>query len=77
VPEKVDALLLALLADRPLCWDCVTVRTGLTREGATAAIDHLRQTTQVIVRNPDRCRACGLIGETVSIDRPVTWAHRH
>lgn len=76
MPEKVDAVLLALLADRPLCWDCLMDRTGLTREGATAAIDHLRQTTKVVMGTVERCRACGVVGETVSIDRPVTWPDR-
>ena len=70
MPERVDAILKALLTGRSLCLPCVGTRTGLTTAGARAAVDHLAAVVQV-TRRRDRCHTCGNIDDTVGVEYPV------
>ena len=67
MPERVDAILKALLTGRAMCLDCVGTRTRLTTEGARAAVDHLAARIRVI-RRRERCHTCGNIDDTVGVE---------
>jgi hypothetical protein len=67
MPERVDAILKALLTGRSMCLNCVAARMGLTTAGAGAAVEHLAETIQVI-RRRERCHTCGDIADTVGLE---------
>ena len=67
MPERVDAILKALLTGRSMCLDCVGTRTGLTPAGVRAAIDHLAAIIKV-PRRRERCHPCGNVDDTVGVE---------
>jgi hypothetical protein len=70
MPQRVDAIMTALLTGRSMCFSCIGSRIGITEEGARAAVDHLAETIAVHRRH-ERCHACGEITDTVSVDHLV------
>jgi hypothetical protein len=63
MPE-ISAVITVLIIDRPLCVDCIALRSQVS---VPAVRDYLRKidTMGRVHRGmDDRCRACGLIGET-------------
>ena len=67
MPERIDAILKALLTGRSMCLDCAAARTALTTAGARAAVDHLAAVIRV-TRRRERCHTCGNVDETVGVE---------
>ena len=67
MPERVDAILKALLTGRSMCFDCIGARTGLTTAGVRAAVDHLAAVIKV-TRRRERCHTCGNVDDTVGVE---------
>lgn len=64
------AIVTALITDRPMCMDCLVVKSGTTvraLESTLAAIGHVL----AVHRDPQaRCRVCGKTELGVYVDRP-------
>jgi hypothetical protein len=67
MPERLDAILIALLKGRLMCFFCIGSRLQMLAEAARAAVDHLAESTAVR-RRYERCQTCGEITETVGIE---------
>ena len=68
MPE-ISAVITVLIIDRPLCVDCIALRAQVS---VSAVKDYLRKTDlmgSVQHGTNDRCRACGLIGDTSWLNR--------
>ena len=67
MPERA-ALIAGLILERPLCFDCIAARSGLT----VAEVEHYLVRVRTLVtlnEEHDRCRACGVSAEVISLDR--------
>ncbi len=69
MPEAT-ALITGLILERPLCISCVATKVGLTVGVVEVAIATIGTVMQ-FHRGMDRCRACGITTDVVSLDRPV------
>jgi hypothetical protein len=70
MPEG-SAVITSLILDRPLCLDCIAMRSPVT--GTKDAEKHLGRIAEVMRLRRERagrCRACGAVAEVFSIDRP-------
>jgi hypothetical protein len=70
MPEAA-ALIAALILERPLCLECIIMRTPVT--GERDAEDHLEIISRVVRLRRDkagRCRACGNTTNVFWIERP-------
>ncbi|MGH7342869.1 MAG: hypothetical protein ACREKH_20485 [Candidatus Rokuibacteriota bacterium] len=70
MPEA-SALISALILERPMCLECITMRSPVT--GAQDAQRHLDIVARALHLHRDRdgrCRACGVVGPVFWIERP-------
>ena len=68
---QTAALLTALILDRPLCSECIALRTPLYDAAQVEkALHDLRAVLRVHRARADRCRACGEYRPVYSIERP-------
>ena len=58
----------ALILDRPLCLECIAAKSGLTADQAEALLERIAAPWK-LYREPARCRACGEIRRTYSVER--------
>ena len=69
MPETA-ALITALIIDRPLCFDCIVMRAGVSAAAAEVAFARITNVLTLRRDNPGRCRACGAIGVVFSLAQP-------
>lgn len=70
MPEA-SALITALILDRPLCLECISMRSPVTGAAdALARLDVIGKNLHVRRERQGRCRACGIIGQVFSVERP-------
>ena len=62
------ALISMLIVERPLCTDCIASRVSMSAPEVEQYLDRMRGALTVR-QNHDRCRACGISGEVVSLER--------
>jgi hypothetical protein len=69
MPERA-ALITALILDRPMCFDCIAAKSGLSAHSfketlaVVGAVLQLRNATEC-------CRVCGATTTVLSVDRPA------
>jgi hypothetical protein len=68
MPE-LAALIAVLIIERPLCVECVAERAGVSVGSVKAYLNDMGPLLKVHRKANERCRACGLVGRTVSLDR--------
>ena len=68
--SEAAALVAALTLERPLCIDCLVLKSGLTATTVQETLTRVRRLVHVHF-SEDRCRACGNVGPVVSVDRPA------
>ena len=64
------ALITALIVDRPLCVDCLVMKSGLPAAELDATMAAVA-TALALHRTMDRCRACGVVTTVLSFERPA------
>jgi hypothetical protein len=64
------ALVAILVVERPLCMGCLAAKSGLTAADLDAAIESIEKAL-ILHRPVGRCRACGIIEATLSVDHPA------
>jgi hypothetical protein len=68
---QTAAILTALILDRPMCSECIAMRTPLRgAEQVQKALTELGQVLKVHRERSDRCRACGEHRPVFSVERP-------
>ena len=67
---KMHALITALILDRPLCMDCLQIKTRL---GVDEVEDHLGRIGEALTlhRSRNKCRSCGTVTDVMSVERPL------
>ena len=68
MPERA-ALITLLIVDRPLCLECIVIRSGIDRLGVETYLDRVKEHLIVFHEDSDRCRACGIVGKVYALDR--------
>ena len=68
MPE-VTAIVTALILERPVCFECLSEKTGATRTEIAQALREM-EGALVLQVSERRCYGCGNVVEAVSIDRP-------
>jgi hypothetical protein len=68
VPE-ISAVITVLIIDRPLCVDCIALRAQVSVPAVRNYLLKIDTMGSVQRGVDDRCRACGLIGETFWLNR--------
>ena len=68
MPERA-ALITLVIVDRPLCLDCIVVRSGIDRPTVEAYLHRIKEHLTVFHEDSDRCRACGIVGKVYALDR--------
>ena len=68
MPERA-ALIAALIIERPLCLECIATKSGMTAMSVKGYLERMAKLVTVHWVNPDRCHACGIVGNVVLISR--------
>ena len=68
MPE-ISAVITALIIERPLCVECIALRTQVSVGAVKAYLPKLDKMVTVHRGVEDRCRACGRIGDTFWLSR--------
>ena len=66
---KLTALVTSLILERPLCFKCLSEKSGASRTQVAIALRDI-EGTLVIHLSERRCHGCGDVVEAVSLDRP-------
>jgi hypothetical protein len=70
MPGRAAVLVIALIVDRPMCVDCIALKSGVA---GTAEVEStlatIRESLQ-IHEAYERCRACGETKRVLSLNRP-------
>jgi hypothetical protein len=64
------AMIAFLLFDRPMCLDCIALKSGLAVTEADRYLTTIA-TSFDLTRDGDRCRVCGNVGPVFSLVRSV------
>jgi hypothetical protein len=67
---KLMVVVTALVLERALCMDCIVAKASATPEEIEAVLFRLSRVLRLHRAGLERCRACGNIGATISLDRP-------
>jgi hypothetical protein len=65
------AMIAFLLFDRPMCLDCITLKSGLTATEVDHYLTIVGTSLDLTRSDRDRCRICGTVGSVVSLVRSV------
>ena len=68
MPERT-ALITLLIVDRPLCLECIVIRSGIDRLAVETYLERVKEHLTVFHEDSDRCRACGIVGKVYALDR--------
>lgn len=60
---------MALIVERQLCMQCISMKSGLSSADVDAALEKIRHVMVVTSVADGRCRSCGIQGQVVSVDR--------
>jgi formamidopyrimidine-DNA glycosylase len=68
MPER-SALITLLILERPLCMDCIAVRSALPVTFVQDYLGRIHASLTVYHEENDRCRACGTVTKVYSVSR--------
>ena len=63
------ALIAVLIIDRALCLDCIASRSGMSVVSVKGYLERMGTMITLQRTTNERCRACGIIGNVVSLVR--------
>jgi hypothetical protein len=70
MPEA-SALIAALILERPMCLECITMRSPVTGDKNTEdRLDIIARAVRLHREKSGRCRACGITTHVFWIERP-------